>query len=217
MAGIVLYSYWRSTTSVRVRAALNLKGVDYDTRAIDLVAGAQKDPDYAKINPGQGVPSLVLEDGTVLTQSMAILDYLEVAYPTPPLLPKDPVQRALVLAAAHTIALDIHPVNNLRVLAVLKERYGADAAQSRTWMNHWMQEGFTALEAMLPEDMPSFAFGAAPDLADLCITGQCCNARRWGLDMTPFPKIRRIDAACRAVPEIHAAHPEQQPDAQPQI
>ncbi len=207
-----LYSYWRSTTSYRVRAALNLKGVAYETVPIDLVAGDQTAADYTKLNPGKGVPTLVLDDGTVLTQSMAILDYLDAVFPELRLCPEEPVQRAKVLAAAHTVALDVHPVNNLRVVKTLKQRFGATPEQARDWMNHWMHEGFTALEHQI-NDTTEFSFGSRPDLADLCLVAQVYNARRWGLDLAPFPKIIRVDAACQAIPEIAAAHPDKQPDA----
>ncbi|WP_299371743.1 maleylacetoacetate isomerase [uncultured Tateyamaria sp.] len=211
-APLTLYSYWRSTTSYRVRAALNLKGVAYDIVPVDLVAGDQKADDYAAMNPGKGVPTLVLPDGTVLTQSLAILDYIDAEWPTPPLLPADPVARARVLAAAHTMALDVHPVNNLRVVTHLRDAYDAGTDGAMDWMRHWMTEGFTALEALVQDDTP-FAFGTAPDLADLCIVAQVYNARRWGVDLDPFPNVARIEAACLAHPAIAAAHPDQQPDA----
>ncbi len=207
-----LYSYWRSTTSFRVRAALNLKGVAYDTMPVDLLAGAQGSTDYAALNPGKGVPTLVLEDGTVLVQSMAIMDYLDRVYPTPALLPDDPLQRTGVLAAAHVFALDVHPVNNLRTVKHLQSKLDASAEDVKAWMLHWMDEGCKTLEVLLPE-RAGFAFGPAPGLADLCITAQLYNAHRWGLDLAPYPKIRRIEAACLEVPAIRAAHPDNQPDA----
>ena len=207
-----LYSYWRSTTSYRVRAALNLKGLSYETRPIDLVAGEQGNADYASLNPGKGVPALELDDGTVLTQSLAILDYLDAAHPEPRLQPSDPLKRARVLAAAHIVALDIHPVNNLRIMKMLKNDFEATPEQTVSWMQYWMQQGFSALEPMLLDQTP-FAFGDDPDLADLCIVAQVYNARRWGLDLTPYPKIERVEKACLAVPEIAAAHPDKQPDA----
>lgn len=209
---LILYGYWRSTTSYRVRAALNLKGVSYEMRSVDLVAGDQRSDDYAAINPGKGVPSLVLEDGTVLTQSMAILEYIDATWPSPRLIPSDPLERARVMAAAHVVALDIHPVNNLRVIGQLKARFGASGEDAQAWMQHWMREGFTALEAML-EDGPEFAFGDSPGLADLCIVAQVYNAHRWGLSLESFPRVARIEAACLGVPEIAAAHPDQQEDA----
>jgi len=207
-----LYSYWRSTTSFRVRAALNLKGVAYDAVPIDLVAGDQRAPEYVALNAGKGVPTLVLDDGTALTQSMAILDYIEAAWPEPKLIPDDPKRRAQVMAAAHTVALDIHPVNNLRVVGQLKSRFGATLDQVTDWMGHWMAEGFAALEAMLPEG-DAFSFGAAPNIADICITAQVYNAHRWGVDVTVFPKTARIERLCLALPAIASAHPDNQPDA----
>lgn len=211
-APLTLYSYWRSTTSYRVRAALNLKGVPFETVPVDLLAGAQKDADYAEMNPGKGVPTLVLEDGSVLTQSLAILDYIEARWPEPALLPADPLARARVQAAAYTMAVDVHPVNNLRVVTHLRDAYGADADGVMDWMRHWMVEGFMAFETLVQDDTP-FAFGHAPDLADLCLVAQVYNAHRWGVDVTPFPKVQRIEAACLNVPAIAAAHPDQQPDA----
>ncbi|WP_299548151.1 maleylacetoacetate isomerase [uncultured Tateyamaria sp.] len=211
-APLTLYSYWRSTTSYRVRAALHLKGVPFETVPVDLLAGAQKDEAYAEMNPGKGVPTLVLEDGSVLTQSLAILDYIEARWPEPSLLPADPVARARVQAAAHTVAVDVHPVNNLRVVTHLCDAYGADTDEAMAWMRHWMVEGFTAFEALVQDDTP-FAFGHAPDLADLCLVAQVYNAHRWGVDLTPFPKVQRIEAACLNVPAIAAAHPDEQPDA----
>ena len=209
-----LFSYWRSTTSYRVRAALNLKRLPYETVPVDLVAGEQRSPEYTALNPGRGVPALVLDDGTVLTQSLAILDYLD-AIASPRLLPEDPVQRAHVMACAHTVALDIHPVNNLRVAQHLQKTLGTKPDEIKAWMKHWMSQGFTAAEAMV-SPKKTFAFGDQPDLADLCIVAQVYNARRWDLDMSPYPKLSRIEAACLAHPAIDAARPENQPDA-PQL
>jgi len=206
-----LYSYWRSTTSYRVRAALNLKGLAYDTVPVDLVAGAQHSPTYVALNPGRGVPTLVLDDGTVLTQSLAILDYLD-AIAAPRLLPQDPVRRARVTATAHAVALDIHPVNNLRVAQHLKRTHNATPDKTKAWMQHWMAQGFATVETMVSPDT-AFAFGDRPDLADLCIVAQIYNAHRWGLDMAPYPNLTRIETACLAHPAIDAARPENQSDA----
>jgi len=158
------------------------------------------------------VPSLVLEDGTVLTQSLAILHYLDAVAPDPPLLPADPVARARVEAAAQVIALEIHPVNNLRVLAYLRERLGHDQDAAEAWMRHWMHEGFTAFQALIRPDA-RLCFGARPDLADICLAGQMINARRWGLDLSPFPRLVEIDGRLRALPAFERAMPERQPDA----
>lgn len=209
-----LYSYWRSTTSVRVRAALNLKGVAYEIVPVDLVKGAQKTDSYTALNPARGVPTLVLDDGTTLTQSMAILDYLDTTYPEPPLYPADPVLRAQVDAAAHAIALDIHPVNNLRVLGYLKGTMGHSQDEAEAWMRHWMHEGFATFQTLIRPDTP-FCFGDTLGMADLCLVGQMVNARRWGLDMTPFKRLEQIDTHCRKIDAVIRALPEHQPDAQP--
>lgn len=207
-----LYGYWRSTTSYRVRAALNLKGVAYETVPVDLVAGEQGRSDYLDLNPGAGVPTLVLDDGTALTQSMAILDYIDAIWPEPRLIPTDPLVRARVLAVAHGIALDIHPVNNLRVVKALGSEFNATAEAKKAWMQHWMTKGFEAIETQVSADTP-FAFGGAPDLADLCIVSQVYNAQRWDVPLVAFPKLNRIAENCLAVPAIAAAHPDNQPDA----
>jgi len=209
--GLTLYTYWRSTTSYRVRAALNLKGAGYEIVPVDLEKDEQHGAAYRAINPGYGVPALKLEDGTVLTQSLAIIDFLDATYPDPPMLCGDPAARSRQLAAALVVATDIHPVNNLRVLAQLEARFGATLDAKRDWMRHWMAEGFATLEAMLPE-RDGFAFGDTPDLADLCIVAQCVNARRWGLPLDGYPKVARVEAACLAIPEIAAAAPENQTD-----
>lgn len=207
-----LYSYWRSTTSYRVRAALNLKDVVYDTVPVDLVAGEQSAPEYVALNPSAGVPTLVLESGTVLTQSMAILDYIDTTWPEPRLIPTDPLERTRVMAVAYGVAMDIHPVNNLRVVKALGAEFGASAAQKQAWMQHWMTEGFAAIEALIEGDTP-FAFGAGPTLADLCIVSQMYNAERWEVPLDAFPKLNKITANCLAIPAILAAHPDNQPDA----
>lgn len=211
-----LYSYWRSTTSYRVRAALNLKGIPYDTVPVNLVSGEQNAASYLALNPGAGVPTLVLDDGVVLVQSMAILDYVDARWPEPRLIPKDHLERSRVNALAYTVAMDIHPVNNLRVIGQLKSRFHASADQCQDWMINWMNEGFTATEALLSETS-DFSFGAAPNIADLCITAQVYNAHRWGVNMATFPKITRVEQNCLAMPEIAAAHPDQQPDAKENI
>lgn len=208
-----LYSYWRSTTAFRVRAALNLKGVAYDTVPVNLLDGAQASPDYTALNPMAGVPTLVLDDGTVLTQSIAILDWLDGTYPTPRLLPDAPTERAHVRAAAQVIAMDIHPVNNLKVVTRLKSM-GHDQTDCVDWMHHWMRAGFAAYAALLPRQSGRFSFGDTLTQADLCLSGQMINARRWELDMTGFERLVGIDAAARTLPEITAALPENQPDAQ---
>lgn len=207
-----LYGYWRSTTSYRVRIALNLKGLSYETVPVDLVAGEQRSQGYAALNPGQGVPTLVLDDGTVLTQSLAIIDYLDVTVPDPALLPTDPVGRARGLAAAYAIAMDIHPVNNLKVVERMKADCGISAEGGAEWMRHWMTAGFHAYQGLLPEG-PTFSFSDRPQLADICLVAQLYNAHRWGVDMTPFGRLLQIEDAALKLPAFEAARPENQPDA----
>jgi maleylacetoacetate isomerase len=206
-----LYTYWRSTTSYRVRIALNLKGLAFEPVPVNLVAGEQKSPDYAALNPGQSVPTLVLDDDTVLTQSMAILDWLEETHPDPALLPRDAIQRAKVRVAAMTIAADVHPVNNLRVVARLKAM-GHSQDEVVDWMNHWMRQGFTAFAQLIDSETP-FCFGDAPGLADLCLVPQLYNAHRWGCDLSGLSRLTEIEARCLALPAFDAARPENQPDA----
>lgn len=209
---LTLYSYWRSTTSYRVRVALNLKGLAYDIIPVDLVAGAQRAPDYVARNPIKGVPTLVLADGTVLTQSLAILEYLDHVAPDPALLPIDPLLRARVQAAAQVIAMDIHPVNNLKVVSRLKSEHGLTAEDGTAWMRHWMTEGFHAYQALLPKGH-IFSFSDTPLLCDICLVAQLYNAHRWGVDMSPFARLLEIEDHALNLPAFDAARPENQPDA----
>ncbi|WP_420409778.1 maleylacetoacetate isomerase [Hoeflea sp.] len=206
-----LYTYWRSTTSYRVRIALNLKGLAHQPIPVNLVAGEQKTVKFATINPGLGVPALELDDGTILTQSMAILDWLEETAPEPALLPLEPVERAEVRAAALVIATDIHPVNNLRVIGRLKAM-GHDQDACVDWMNDWMTMGFEAFAKMIRSDTP-FCFGHSPGLADLCLVPQLYNAHRWGCDLSGFSRLTDIEQRCLALPAFDEARPENQPDA----
>lgn len=205
-----LYSYWRSTTSYRVRIALHLKQIAFEIVPVDLVAGVQRDAEYLKVNPVAGVPALVLDDGTVLTQSIAILEWIEARYPDPAMIPTDPVQAALVRAAALVIASDVHPVNNLKVVQQLKAM-GHSQDETVTWMQDWMTRGFKAYDALIPGGR--FSFGETPSLADICLVAQLYNAHRWGVDLSPFPRLTEIEARCLALPAFDAAHPQNQPDA----
>lgn len=205
-----LYSYWRSTTSYRVRIALNLKGIAYKDVSVDLVAGAQRDAGYKALNPIAGVPTLVLDDGTALTQSMAILRYLEAAHPNPALLPQDPVEAAKIEAAAMVIATDIHPVDNLKVVQHLKSM-GHGPQDTQDWMNHWMREGLMAF-AKLTGDGP-YCFGETPSLADICLIPQLYNAHRWGTDLLGLEHLLDIENHCLKHQAFEQARPENQPDA----
>ncbi len=207
-----LFTYWRSSAAWRVRIALAVKGINYEAVPISLIAGGgqQHSDAYLAINPQQLVPILVLSDGTALTQSLAIIDWLEATYPTPALLPKDPIQRAKVLAAAHVVAMDIHPINNLRVLKALTDQFGAGADAKTKWMKHWMKAGFDALTEMVEAE--AFAFGSQPTVADICLIPQLYNARRWSMDLNEWPKLVAIEAACLALAAFSSTAPETQPD-----
>jgi maleylacetoacetate isomerase len=208
-----LYTYWRSSCSYRVRIALGLKGLAWESIPVHLVKGEQRDPSYLAHNPSGFVPTLVLDDGTELVQSLAILDYLEAAWPNPPLLPADPLARARVLAAAHVIAMDTQPVTNVGVVAHLKSAYGADQQGGIDWMVHFMERSFAAFETLIaPEGR--FCFGDAPTWADICLIPQLYNAHRWGVGLSRFPRLLDIERAALALPAFDAARPETQPDAE---
>lgn len=205
MTETLLFDYWRSSASYRVRIALNLKGVAYRSVPTDLLAAWHKAKDYVARNPQGFVPMLSI-DGHDLTQSLAIIDYLDAVYPDPPLVSADPATRAQTLAQALLIAADIHPVNNLRILGYLKKELGADDAAVAKWYRHWIVEGFTALEAMAPDQG---LFGSdRPNLADICLVPQMANARRFDTPLDAFPKLMRIDAALRAIDAFAKAAPE---------
>jgi maleylacetoacetate isomerase len=207
-----LYSFFRSSAAYRVRIALGLKGLAWETAPVRLPRGEQRSETYRGVNPQGRVPTLVLDDGAVLIQSLAIIEYLDETYPEPPLLPADSVQRARARAVADIIACDVHPLNNSGALKELRERFRADEAAISAWVAHWITEGFSAAERLI-EPQP-FAFGAAPTIADICIVPQVFNARRFKVPLDQFPKILAVDAAARALPAFAAAAPEAQPDAE---
>lgn len=210
---IELFDYWRSSAAYRVRIALNLKGIDYRQTSIDLVAGAQGEPSYTSaMNPQGLVPALKI-DGQTLTQSLAILEYLDETRPEPPLLPAEPAARARVRALAQVVACDIHPLNNLRILRYLKGPLSQGQDGVNDWYKHWIIAGFDALEKMAGDS--AFLSGDAPGLADICLVPQMYNARRFNTDLGPYPRLVDIDAACRALPAFDKAAPENQPDAKP--
>jgi maleylacetoacetate isomerase len=202
---IRLHGYWRSSAAYRVRIALALKGVAYETVEVNLVAGEQREAGFRAHNPQGLVPALEI-DGTVIGQSLAIIDYLDATYPDPPLVPHDPLARAQVLAQALVIAADIHPIDNLRVLQRLTDQFGADQPAKDAWYRHWIAEGFTALEA-LAGDGP-FLGGDAPNLADICLVPQMYNARRFDVPLDGYPRLVAADAAAQAMSAIAAVAPE---------
>ena len=209
---MILHGYWRSGAAYRVRIALALKGIAYETQGHDLRTGAQKAADYVALNPQGMVPALQI-DGAVLTQSPAILEWLEETHPQPPLLPVDPLDRARVRAMAALIVCDIHPLNNLRVGKSLREDFGADQAAVDAWAARWIAPGFTALEALITREGDGWCFGNTPTLADACLIPQIYSARRFNVPLEAFPRLMAIDAAARAHPAFIAAHPDRQPDA----
>ncbi len=209
---MILHGYWRSGAAYRVRIALALKGVAYDQVTHDLRTGAQASDAYRALNPQGLVPALEA-DGDVLTQSPAILEWLEERYPAPALLPEATTDRAIVRAMAATIACDIHPLNNLRVVQALQRDFGLDAAAVQAWMARWMSEGFAALEVMIARHGRRFAFGDMPTIADCCLVPQVYSAERFAIDLTPYPQLMASVEQARALPAFQAAHPDRQPDA----
>lgn len=206
MSEIILFDYWRSSASYRVRIVLNLKNVPYTRVPISLLDNAQRAPDYVARNPQGFVPMLSI-DGHDLTQSLAIIDYLDAQYPDPAMVSSNPADRAKTLAQALIIAADIHPIDNLRVLRYLKDQMGQSQEAVDQYYRHWIIEGFTALEAMAPED--GLFGGDLPNLADVCLVPQMANARRVDTPLHAFPKLLRMDAALSALPAFAAAHPDQ--------
>jgi len=212
-----LYGYFRSSAAFRVRIALNLKKLNYESAFIHLRRGDQRQPGFLDINPQGLVPALEIDD-TLLTQSLPIIEYLDETYPEPPLLPSDAKGRARVRALAAMVACDIHPINNLRVLRYLLRPLGQDEAAVETWYNHWIAEGFGALERLLAEGGRTgrFCHGDTPGLADIVLVPQVFNANRYqSLDLTPYPTIVRIYQTCLGIDAFAAAHPDRQPDREP--
>lgn len=213
-APLKLHGYWRSSAAYRVRIALNLKHLPYESVPVHLVrnGGEQRQSEFLALNP-QGLVPVLIDGEQVITQSLAIIEYLDERHPTPPLLPESAIERAQVRALANLVACDIHPLNNLRVLQYLERELGAAEAQRLSWMQHWMTQGFDALETRLGASNASFCHGDAPGLADCCLIPQLYNARRFGMSLEAWPKLQRIEANCLSLPAFQHAAPEAQPDA----
>jgi len=211
---VKLYSYFRSSAAYRVRIALNLKGLAYETVPVHLVkeGGHNRRPEFRAINPQMRVPTLVVPTGDVLIQSLAIIEYLDETHPEPPLLPKDSIARAQARALAEIVACDIHPLNNIGSLRYLKRELHQEQAAIDAWYHHWVLTGFEALEALVRPG--PYACGGAVTVADLCLVPQVYNARRLNVPLDKFPKIVAIDTACLTLPAFDRARPENQPDAE---
>lgn len=210
-----LHNFFRSGTSHRLRIALNLKGLDVEYVAVDLRREAHLQAGFKAINPQGLVPALVLDDAQVLIQSPAIIEWLEERHPTPPLLPADPEARARVRALAAIVGCDIHPVNNRRILEALRHRFGADEAAINAWCGTWIADGFDALEALLAADPArgDFCLGTAPTLADVYLVPQIESARRFQVDLSRWPRLLAVEAACLRLEAFQRAAPGRQPDA----
>ncbi|HTK35235.1 MAG TPA: maleylacetoacetate isomerase [Caulobacteraceae bacterium] len=213
---MLFHGYYRSSASFRVRIALNLKRIEHEAAYHHLRKSEHRAPEYLALNPQGLVPALEV-DGVVLTQSLAILEYLEETHPEPPLLPADALGRARVRGLAQLVACDIHPIDNLRVLRYLRTELAQPEPTVQAWYNHWIAEGFAAMEPMLATSPQTgrFCHGDTPTLADLCLVPQVVNSRNFGLDLSPYPTILRIFDACLAMPEFETAMPGNQPDADP--
>lgn len=210
------YGYFRSSAAYRCRIALNLKGLHPDLAFVHLRKGEQKANDYLERNPQGLVPALETDSGTVLTQSLAIIEWLDETFPAHPLLPKDADTRAEARAFAQIIACDIHPLQNLRVLNYLRDEYGQDQAGLDRWCRRWVGEGLAACEAILARrgTRTRFCFGDEPGIADICLVPQAFSADRFGVDLAAMPRLRAIRAACEALPAFADAHPSRQPDTE---
>lgn len=202
-----LYDYSKSSASYRVRIALNLKGLDYQSHVVSLLDGDQRGDPYLALNPAGLVPTLV-DNGQVLTQSLAIIEYLEEAYPSPSLLPAERIARAKCRALALDIACDIHPLNNLRVLKHLTGPLGHSEEEKLAWYRHWLKTGLAAVEKKVESGQTTFCCDDIPTLADICLVPQLFNARRFSLDLTPYPTLVEIDQRCQALPAFGKAHPD---------
>ncbi|MGD9657214.1 MAG: maleylacetoacetate isomerase [Methylocystis sp.] len=208
---MILYDYFRSSAAYRVRIAIALKGLVVERRHVHLLRGEQRDPGYRAKSPLAIVPTLEVDDGRLVTQSLAIIDYLDALQPDPPLLPREPVLAAQAQAAALTIACEIHPLANLRVIEALQSEFGAKDEQIAEWRRRWISEGLKGVEQLIAP--APFAFGAEPSLADICLIPQVYNARRFNVPLDSCPRVLAVDAVCAGHPAFLAAHPQAQPDA----
>ena len=209
-----LYTYFRSSAAFRVRIALNLKGLKYEPVSVHLAKGEHRQPQYASVNAQALLPTLELDDGKRLTQSLAIIEWLEEKHPTPPLLPKDSFAKARVRSLSYLVASEIHPLNNLRVLQHLKRALGQSQEQIDTWYRYWIADGLAKLEAELAAASGKFCHGDSPSMADCCLVPQIFNAKRYASDLTPYPTTMRVFENCMKLEAFDRAQPSKQPDAE---
>jgi len=210
-----LYTYFRSSAAFRVRIALNLKGLKYEPVFVHLAKGEHRQPQYAEVNPQALLPTLELDDGTRLTQSLAIIEWLDEKYPAPALLPKDALARSRVRSLAYLVACEIHPLNNLRVLQHLKRALGQSQERIDNWYRHWIADGLAKLEAELARPgTGKFCHGDAPSMADCCLVPQIFNAKRYNSELTPYPVTMRVFENCMKLEAFDRAQPAKQPDAE---
>ena len=209
-----LYTYFRSSAAFRVRIALNLKGLPYEPVFVHLAKGEHRAPAYAKVNPQALVPTLELDDGTRLNQSLAIIEYLDETHPQPALIPREGKARARVRSLSYLVASEIHPVNNLRVLQYLKRALGQNEVQINTWYRHWIADGLAKLEAELTAGKGKFCHGDTPTMADCCLVPQIFNAQRYQSDLAPYPSTMRVFETCMKLDAFDRAQPSRQPDAE---
>ena len=209
-----LYTYFRSSAAFRVRIALNLKGISYEPVFVHLAKGEHRAAAYAKVNPQALLPTLELDDGTRLSQSLAIIEYLDEAHPANPLIPKDALGKARVRSLSYLVASEIHPLNNTRVLQHLKRALGQNEDQINTWYRHWIADGLAKLEAELSGSRGKFCHGDTPTMADCCLVPQIFNAKRYQSDLAPYPNTMRVFDACMKLDAFDRAQPSKQPDAE---
>jgi maleylacetoacetate isomerase/maleylpyruvate isomerase len=209
-----LYTYFRSSAAFRVRIALNLKGLKYEPRFVHLPKGEHRAAQYSEVNAQALLPTLELDDGTRLTQSLAIMEYLDEKHPEPRLIPKDAIARARVRSLALLVACEIHPLNNLRVLQHLKRELGQTQEQIDTWYRHWVADGLAKLETELAGRKDKFCHGDAPTMADCCLVPQIFNAKRYNSDLSPYPTTMHVFEACMKLEAFDRAQPSKQPDAE---
>jgi maleylacetoacetate isomerase len=212
---VKLYTYFRSSAAFRVRIALNLKGLAYEPVFVHLAKGQHRERPYVDVNPQALLPTLELDDGTRLAQSLAIMEWLEEKQPSPPLIPKEPLARTRVRSLSYLIACEIHPLNNLRVLQHLKRALGQTQEQIDGWYRHWIADGLAKFEADLAHAATGrFCHGDSPTMADCCLVPQIFNAKRYESDLAPYPKIMRVFDACMKLEAFDRAQPSKQPDAE---